>query len=127
MLASFGTLEDATPQVLEPENAVGNGGTHSPANRVEGRAARHRRRPGPAAERVYGLTTILIVLAFMTLARVRDPEQLRDLAPGEWELLLGLDRCPEVKTLREKIRLIAGSSDTVHQWQMALAERWAVA
>ncbi len=70
---------------------------------------------------------ILIVLAFMTMARVRNPEQLRDLAPGEWGLLLGLDRCPEIKTLREKIRLIAGSPDTAHQWQMALAERWAVA
>ncbi len=30
-----------------------------------------------------GLTMILLVLAFMTLARVRNPEQLRDLAPSE--------------------------------------------
>ena len=45
-----------------------------------------------------------LFVAFMTLARVRNPDSLRYQAPGEWGAILGLDRCPETKTLRRKIR-----------------------
>ncbi len=72
----------------------------------------------------YGLPTILLFLAFMTLARVRNPESLRYQAPGEWGAILGLDRCPEVKTLRRKIALIADDEAGVRAWQLALARRW---
>jgi hypothetical protein len=40
----------------------------------------------------------------MALARIRSLEQLRYQAPGEWGKLLGLDRIPEVRTLRAKFR-----------------------
>ncbi len=72
----------------------------------------------------YGLTTILLLLAFMTLARVRNPESLRYLAPGEWGAILGLDRGPETKTLRRKISQIADSEELVRDWQSALAHEW---
>ena len=72
----------------------------------------------------YGLPTILLFLAFMTLARVRNPESLRYQAPGEWGAVLGLDRCPEVKTLRRKIGLMANDEASVQAWQLALARRW---
>ncbi len=72
----------------------------------------------------YGLTTILLLLAFMTLARVRNPESLRYLAPGEWGAILGLDRGPETKTLRRKISQIANSEELVRDWQSALAHEW---
>ena len=42
----------------------------------------------------YGLTTILLFVAFMTLARVRNPESLRYQAPGEWGAILGLTAAP---------------------------------
>ena len=61
----------------------------------------------------------------MTLARVRNPEALRYQPPGEWGLLLGFDRCPEVKTLRRKIRLLAASETAVHDWQAEIADAWA--
>ena len=72
----------------------------------------------------YGLPAILLFLAFMTLARVRNPESLRYQAPGEWGAILGLDRCPEVKTLRRKIGLMANDEASVQAWQLALARRW---
>ena len=72
----------------------------------------------------YGLPTILLFLAFMTLARVRNPESLRYQAPGEWGAILGLDRCPEVKTLRRKIGLLADDEASIRAWQLALARRW---
>ena len=51
----------------------------------------------------YGLRATLLVLAFMALLRIRTPEQLQGEPPGELGILLGLDRAPEVKTLRCKL------------------------
>jgi len=71
----------------------------------------------------YGLDSLLLLLAFMALARLESIESLRYSAPGEWGKLLGLDRVPEVRTLRAKIRLLA-REDAPGQWSAALCERW---
>jgi hypothetical protein len=42
----------------------------------------------------------------MALTRIKCIEFLRYCAPGEWGKLLGLDRIPEVRTLRKKIQLL---------------------
>ena len=70
------------------------------------------------------MASVLLFVAFLALARVRNAESLRYQAPGEWGILLGLDRCPEVKTLRRKIRLMADRDGAVHAWQDALARQW---
>src|SRR2546422_3722864 len=49
--------------------------------------------------------TTLFRSALMSLARIRSVEQLRYRTPGEWGNLLGLDRIPEVRTLRAKLDL----------------------
>jgi len=74
----------------------------------------------------YGLDSLLLLLAFMALARRGSIESLRYRAPGEWGKLLGLDRVPEVRTLRAKIRLLA-LEDRPAQWSAALCERWMAA
>lgn len=51
----------------------------------------------------FGLQSILLTLAFMSLLRIKTPEQLTAHSPGELGIILGLDRAPEVKTLRRKI------------------------
>ena len=71
----------------------------------------------------YGLDSLLLLLAFMALARLPSIESLRYRAPGEWGKLLGLDRVPEVRTLRAKIQLLA-QEDAPAQWSAALCERW---
>lgn len=50
----------------------------------------------------YRLDSIFLLLAFMALSRIKKVEDLRYCPPGEWGKMLGLDRIPEVKTLREK-------------------------
>jgi hypothetical protein len=47
------------------------------------------------------------MLALLALARLPSLEQLRYCAPGEWGKLLGLDRIPEVRTVRQKLALLA--------------------
>ena len=73
-----------------------------------------------------GLDSLLILLAFMALARLKSIESLRYRAPGEWGNLLGLDRVPEVRTLRAKIQLLARDEQPA-PWSAALCERWMAA
>jgi hypothetical protein len=43
--------------------------------------------------------------------------------PGEWGKLLGLDRVPEVRTLRNKLHLLA-RDERPEQWSAELCKRW---
>jgi prepilin-type processing-associated H-X9-DG protein len=71
----------------------------------------------------YSLIQVFVLLGFMALARIRTVEQLRYGAPGEWGALLGLDRIPEVRTLREKIKVLA-QPEAVGQWSGLLSREW---
>lgn len=58
----------------------------------------------------YGLHHIVLILCFMALCRIKNPEQLKKYPPGELGKLLGLDRIPEVKYFRIKVKQIIGQS-----------------
>jgi hypothetical protein len=72
----------------------------------------------------YGLSSVLVLLALMALARIASIEQLRYAAAGEWGNLLGLDRVPEVRTLREKLKLLCAEPGRAAHWNAALAKEW---
>ena len=59
---------------------------------------------GPA---FYGLRTTLLTLLLMALLRIKRPEHLKEHDPAAFGRLLGLDRAPEVKTLRRKLTRLA--------------------
>jgi hypothetical protein len=59
---------------------------------------------GPA---FYGLRTTLLTLLLMALGRVQRPEALKEHDPQTLGRVLGLDRAPEVKTLRRKLTRLA--------------------
>ena len=71
----------------------------------------------------YRLDTIFMFLAFMALARLKTVELLRYCSPGEWGKLLGIDRVPEVKTLREKIGILASRGEP-EAWAGELCRTW---
>jgi hypothetical protein len=71
----------------------------------------------------YPLTQLFLMLAFMILTRIKSVEQLRYQPCGEWGRLLGLDRIPEVRTLREKIEGLA-MSQNVTAWSQAMGQHW---
>lgn len=71
----------------------------------------------------YSALHILCVLGFMALARIRRPEQLRHHPPGELGKAIGLDRVPEVRTLREKIACMAATGNP-GQWMSELSKTW---
>jgi hypothetical protein len=72
----------------------------------------------------YGIDSIFLLLALMALGRIRSLEQLRYQAPGEWGKLLGLDRIPEVRTLREKLKLLCHDLGQALRWNAELAKEW---
>ena len=64
-----------------------------------------------------------MLMAFMALGRLESIESLRYSAPGEWGKLLGLDRAPEVRTLRAKIELLCANGQA-QTWSAQLGQRW---
>ena len=72
----------------------------------------------------YGIASIFLLLALMALARIKSIEQLRYVAPGEWGNLLGLDRIPEVRTLRGKLEILCRQAGRAVLWNTALAKEW---
>jgi hypothetical protein len=59
---------------------------------------------GPA---FYGLRTTLLTLLLMALWRIKRPEALKEHSPADLGRVLGIDRAPEVKTLRRKLARLA--------------------
>lgn len=77
---------------------------------------------GPA---FYGLRTsilTILTLLFMALWRIKRPEGLKEHSPQEPGRVLGLDRAPEVKTLRRKLSCLAVVGRAA-QFGQALAEQ----
>ena len=77
----------------------------------------------PLPNGYYALESIVLLLALMALARVQTLESLRYQAPGEWGKLLGLDRIPEVRTLRAKIDILCANGKA-QAWSADLSQGW---
>ena len=125
VLAAMGHLSEAQPRFAEPLSAVSGGGVLAGLPMLLQEGLLNRARGSLSLPKGYcGLATVLLFLAFLFLARVRNPEALRHQPPGEWGAILGLDRCPEVKTLRRKIRTLGRDVQGVRNWQASLAAGW---
>jgi hypothetical protein len=71
----------------------------------------------------YGIESVVLTLAFMALSRIKNPEQLKLCKPGEIGRLIGLDRVPEMKCLREKIKFLSQQEQAV-QLNNLLIDLW---
>lgn len=122
--ASLGQLQ-AAPIRFEAVQDVPGGGVLCalPALLVLG-LLRHSAKNFSLPPGYYPLDTIFLVIALLALARVKSLEALRYEPSGEWGKLIGLDRIPEVRTLREKIQMLCQNEQTVRDWSGALAREW---
>lgn len=71
----------------------------------------------------YGLGQVMLTLGLMALARIKNPEQLKQCKPGEIGRIIGLDRIPEVSCLREKIKLLS-SQKQAQKLNRLLIDDW---
>lgn len=122
LLASMGKIEDAEPifasgtglprlGVLLAIPLIVGAGVFKEAERLY----------GSLGAAFYGLRTSLLVVVLMALLRIKHPENLKEHSPPELGRLIGLDRAPEVKTLRRKLRLLAAGPS--EEFVVALAKR----
>jgi transposase len=123
LLARLGLLEDAPPLfgsatripragVLLALPVLGASGVFECAQKIYGSL-------GPA---FYGLRNSLLTLLLMALWRIKRAEGLKEHPPQELGRVLGLDRVPEVKTLRRKLTQLAGCGRAA-QFGQALAQQ----
>lgn len=71
----------------------------------------------------YSISSVFITLAFLTLLRVKTLAQSSNIPAGELGRVIGLDRVPEVKTLRERIGLFCQKAD-IEGWGQKLSKDW---
>lgn len=71
----------------------------------------------------YSIIHIITLIAFMALCRIKTVEELRYEAPGEMGKILGLDRIPEVRCLRNKLTTLSEQGN-VEQWGEYLTKKW---
>lgn len=123
LLARLGLLEDAPPLfgsatavpragVLLALPVLVSSGVFECAQKIYGSL-------GPA---FYGLRTSLLTLLLMALWRIKRPEGLKEYSPQDLGRVLGLDRAPEVKTLRRKLARLAAVGRAA-QFGQALAQQ----
>jgi len=127
VLASCGQLSQAGLAFV-PADDVPQAGVLCalPALLTEG-LLRHTRRLYRLPAGFYPLEAIFLLLALLALVRCRSLEQTRYLSPGEWGKILGLDRIPEVRTLREKIGILCEKPGLAGELQSGLAAEWMAA
>jgi transposase len=107
-LAHAGLLDDAAPIFRDGSQVAGAGVllgipflVHSGVLQIA------RKLYGEIGPAFYGLRTTLVTLFLMALLRIQRPEQLKERDPASLGRLLGLDRAPEVKTLRRQLGRLA--------------------
>jgi transposase len=110
LLACFGLLDDAAP-VFAPARGVAGAGVlvAIPALVDSGIFVLARKLYGHIGPAFSGLRTTVLTLLLLALLRIKRPEHLKERDPAGLGRLLGLDRAPEVKTLRRKLTRLAAS------------------
>jgi hypothetical protein len=123
LLACLGLLEDAPPLFSSGQSIPRAGVLLAlPALICAGVFACAQQIYGSLGPAFYGLRTSLLTLLLMALWRIKRPEGLKEHSPTELGRVLGLDRAPEVKTLRRKLACLARYRRAA-QFGQALAER----
>jgi len=70
---------------------------------------------------LYGLQSMVTVMVFVALWRIKRPEHLKEHSPEDLGRVLGLPRAPEVKTVRRKLAQLAAHGQA-REAMLALAK-----
>lgn len=123
LMAQLGLLDDAPP--LFAEGLVPRAGVLLAVplligSGVFGIAAQVYGSLGPA---FYGLRTSVLAFVLLALLRIKRAENLKEVAPRDLGRFLGLDRAPEMKTLRRKLRELAAREKGLEFMRLLAQER----
>ena len=123
VLAAFGMLQSA-PTQFETCRDVSFGGVLCalPALAVNG-LFEHLEHCFPSLTGYYTTVQVVTLLAYMALCRIKTVERLQYESPGELGKLLGLDRVPEVRCLRQKLTELS-AAEAPERWAGLLSHDW---
>lgn len=121
-LARFGVIQGENPS-FGNHNSVPYGGVLFLLPALINQGLMKIKDTHKIAEGYYKLESIILTLAFMILCRIKNPEQLKQCAPGEMGKLLGLDRMPEIRCLRNKMSALFANNTTL-ELNRKLALQW---
>jgi transposase len=127
LLARLGLLEDAAP-LFGSAKAVARAGVllALPVLVASGVFECAQEIYGSLGPAFYGLRTSLLTLLLMALWRIKRPEGLKEHSPQDLGRVLGLDRAPEVKTLRRKLARLAAARRAAQLGQALAQQRVAL-
>jgi len=109
LLAREGLLEDAVPLFADAECLPRAGVLLAvPLLARHGLIEAFAKVYGSLHPSFYGLRTIVVTLFLAALLRIKRPEHFKEYRPEDLGAILGLDRAPEVKTVRRKFARLAG-------------------
>ena len=123
MQAATGELQEV-PAVFEPQSELCQAGVliSLPALISQG-LFEYEKIYASLRKGYYGLRSIILTFAIMALCRIKNPEQLKQCKVGELGRIIGLDRLPETKNLRNKLRQIV-SQQKAGDFNERLLNRW---
>jgi hypothetical protein len=123
LLAAMGLIEDAAPFFAHADSLPRAGVLLAiPSLAASGVLPIARKLYATIGPAFYGLRTTLVAYILLALLRIPRPETLKEFAPGDLGRIVGLDRLPEVKTLRRKLVRLA-SRKVGQQFGRELARR----
>ena len=122
--AAVGILPGGAPTQFEHCRGVSFGGTLCalPALTQNG-LFDHLGEVFPTLGGYYTTLQLVTLLAMMALGRIKTVEQLQYVSPGELGKLLGLDRIPEVRCLRNKLAQLS-LKQAPEKWAERLSRDW---
>ena len=107
-LARVGLLEDALPLFADQDSLPRAGVLLAvPLLVRHGLIEAFMKVYGSLHPSFYGLRTIVVALFLGALLRIKRPEHWKEYGPKDLGAILGLDRAPEVKTVRRKFTRLA--------------------
>lgn len=115
---------EETPVLFEPCESVENGGVLFlvPFLYEQG-LFEYKNHYNAIRKGYYDINFIILLLSFMYLSRIKNAEQLKHYKPGELGKIMGVDRVPEGKCLRKKVKEIL-SQHQAESWMNSMAKHW---
>jgi transposase len=123
VMAALGQLPGGAPTQFQPCRDVSFGGVLCALPALAANGLFRHLGTLPDLSGYYMKFHVILLLAYMALCRIKIVERLQYESPGEFGKLMGLDRIPEVRCLRNKVSQL--SQDEAPQlWAGTLSQEW---
>ena len=123
VLAALGRLPGGATTQFQPCRDVSFGGVLCALPALAANGLLRHLGTLPELSGYYMKFHVILLLAYMALCRIKIVERLQYESPGELGKLLGLDRIPEVRCLRNKVSQLS-QDEAPQRWAGTLSQEW---